>query len=250
VPDQDKDLVHLFVRDLDEIELPPRDRWRLAPRKESLVMKTSRYVLYATAIAAVLVVALIASFALRGGNQVATRPSPTIAAITTSPTPTPTAATASPTPTAGPAGAITGALSYPSEFIPPLTVYAVSVADQNVLFSVDTPRFGADPSVQPTAGPPGPRPSYTIAGVTPGAYYVFAFRRDTFVGNDIPAVYSRFVVDCMQPYEGAQKPIPSSCPNDHTLVQVTVRPGETASRIDVTDWNCSLPGSTCPPRPR
>src|SRR5439155_12691882 len=104
--------------------------------------------------------------------------------------------------------------------------------------------------VQPTAGPAGPRPSYTITGVTPGAYYVFAFRRDTVIGNDIPAVYSRFVVDCMQPSEGAQKPVPSSCPNDHTLVQVNVRPGETVSQIDVTDWNCSLPGSTCPPRPR
>src|SRR5438067_12634676 len=116
MPDQDKNLVHLFVRDLDEIELPPRDRWRVAARKESLVMRASRYVLYATAIAAVLVVALIASFALRAGNQVAASPSPTIAAVTTSPTPTPTAATASPTPPARPAGASPGALAYASEF--------------------------------------------------------------------------------------------------------------------------------------
>ena len=137
MPDQDKDLMHLFVRDLDDIELPPRDMWRPAPRKESQLMKTSRYVLYAGAIAAVLVVALIARFGLRDGNQVAASPSPSASASTSA------AASA----TAGPAGAITGRLGYGSDFVPPLTVYAISVSDANVWFSTDTPRFGNAPPV-------------------------------------------------------------------------------------------------------
>ena len=86
--DRDKDLTNLFVRDLDDIPLPSRDRWRPAPRKESQLMKSSRYVLYAGAIAAVLVVALIASFQLRGSSQVAASPSPT-ASPTSSPAATP-----------------------------------------------------------------------------------------------------------------------------------------------------------------
>ena len=94
---QDKDLTRLFVRDLDDIPLPPRDKWRPAPRKESQLMKSSRYALYAGAIAAVLVIALIASFQLRDSNQVAASPSPT-ASTTTSPAPT--TASSSPTPSA------------------------------------------------------------------------------------------------------------------------------------------------------
>jgi hypothetical protein len=101
MPDQDKDLVHLFVRDLDEIELPPRDLWRPAPRKESHLMKTSRYVLYAGAVAAVLVLALLASFGLRDRNQVTT--SPTSPATTPSPAASATTSpSASGSPTASP----------------------------------------------------------------------------------------------------------------------------------------------------
>ena len=98
--DKDKDLTHLFVRDLDDIPLPSRDRWRPAPRKESQLMKSSRYVLYAGAIAAVLVVALIASFQLRGSNPVAASPSPS---ASTSAAPTPTASPTS-SPAATPIG--------------------------------------------------------------------------------------------------------------------------------------------------
>ena len=79
MPDQDKNLVHLFVRDLDEIELPPRDLWRPAPRKESHLMKTSRYVLYAGAVAAVLLLAILASIGLRDRNEIAASPSPSSA---------------------------------------------------------------------------------------------------------------------------------------------------------------------------
>src|SRR5256886_2251815 len=113
----DKDLVHLFVRDLDDIELPPRDRWRPASRKEPLLMKTGRYVLYASGVAAVLVLALIASFALRGGNQAAATPSPTSPTNTTAPTTS--AATASPGATPASGRYASAGLAYSIELPPP-----------------------------------------------------------------------------------------------------------------------------------
>jgi hypothetical protein len=95
MPDLDRDLIHLFVRDLDDIELPPRDRWRPAPRRESRLMRTGRYVLYASAVVAVLVLALFASFAFRDSNRAAATPSPTLPANTASASvPSPTASVA------------------------------------------------------------------------------------------------------------------------------------------------------------
>jgi hypothetical protein len=94
--DPDRDLIHLFVRDLDDIELPPRHRWRPATRRESHLMRTGRFILYACAVVAVLVIALIASFALRDGNRAAATPSPTAPASTASVSvPSPTASVAS-----------------------------------------------------------------------------------------------------------------------------------------------------------
>jgi len=93
MPERENDLVSLFVRDLDRIELPPRERWRPAQRKESIFMRTSRTILYAGAVAAVLAVALIAGLALRDGGQVAAPPSAT---------PAPSAPTATALPTASP----------------------------------------------------------------------------------------------------------------------------------------------------
>jgi hypothetical protein len=95
--DREKDLVHLFVRDLDDIELPPRDRWRPTRKKESYLVKTSKFVLSAAAVAAVLILALLASFVLRDQNDVAATPSPTSTTNTASPTASaPAGATGSP----------------------------------------------------------------------------------------------------------------------------------------------------------
>jgi len=83
MPDRRSEIVDLFVRDLDKIELPPHDRWRPAHRKESYFAKTSRYVLYAGGVTAVLIAALIVGFGLRDRNSQATAsPSPTPAFIT------------------------------------------------------------------------------------------------------------------------------------------------------------------------
>ena len=243
MPDQDKDLVHLFVRDLDDIELPPRDMWRPAPRKESQLMKTSRYVLYAGAIAAVLVLALIASFGLRDGNQVAASPSPSASASTSA------AASA----TAGPTGAITGRLGYGSDFVPPVTVYAISVSDPSVWFSTDTPRFGNAPPVpgEPT-WPPSGRGTYLISRVTPGTYYVIAYRNDKADPpqlQNLPAAYTRWAARCSSSDPAVPSPPPGPCPYDHSLVPVTVTAGQTVTYIDMVDW-FGPQGGNYPPRPR
>ena len=174
----------------------------------------------------------------------------TAATATATPSATPTAsplATGTPTapPTAVASGLLTGSLGYPSEFIPPLTVYAISVADQRVFFSVDTPRY-------PLATNTPPRPSYTMTGVAPGTYYVLAYRNDdvNVEAKDAPGVYSQFVLQCLQPNAAGSTPAPGCSSNDHSLVPVTVRAGETVPRIDVTDWYYAPPRPSYPPRPR
>jgi len=136
MPDRRSDIVDLFVRDLDQIQVPPHELWRPQPQKESHLMKTGRSVLFAAAVAAVLAVALIVGLGLRDRTvQVAATPSPIAATSTPIPatsapaTPSPVA-TASPVPTAQP-GAITGTFGYPSDFIPAVTVYAISTTDRS-----------------------------------------------------------------------------------------------------------------------
>src|SRR5438874_13437555 len=82
--ERDKDLTHLFVRDLDEIPLPPRDAWRRAQGRESTAMRASRAFLTAGAIAAVLAVALIVGFLLSQRPPRAANPSSSPTPSTTS----------------------------------------------------------------------------------------------------------------------------------------------------------------------
>jgi len=194
--------------------------------------------------AAVVTVILVGILLL--ANRLQTPP----AAIATATAATPTAtATPSATPTAPrtavASGVLTGSLGYPSEFIPPLTVYAISVADQRVFFSVDTPRY-------PLATNTPPRPSYTMTGVAPGTYYVLAYRNDdvNVEAKDAPGVYSQYVLQCLQPNAAGSTPAPGCSSSDHSLVPVTVRASETVPRIDVTDWYYGPVSPSYPPRPR
>jgi hypothetical protein len=175
---------------------------------------------------------------------------PAVAAQTAPPSPSIPAPSPTDLPTATPqAGAITGRLGYPSEFIPPLTVYAISTADQRVWYSADVPRF---PPLLLTPRPtgtfaPGTEPRYTITGVAPGTYYVLAYRNDGQqpVG---PGLYSRRVA-CRT--GGA----PSTCgpADDFSLAIVTVNAGQTTTGIDVEDWvppaGPGQPSPSFPPRP-
>jgi hypothetical protein len=135
--DQDKDLVHLFVRDLDDIDLPARERWRPTSRKESHLMKTGRYVLYASAVAAVLVLALLASFGLRDRDQVAASPSPTSPTSPAASAPigatVPSGATASPIASPASGRYVSAGLGYSIETPPPWhrSICSPAVTQQN-----------------------------------------------------------------------------------------------------------------------
>jgi hypothetical protein len=145
---------------------------------------------------------------------------PTVAAATTTP-----ATTSVPTASSQPAsaGAISGLVGYPAEGHPGLTVYAISTTDKTVWFSVEIPR-GIDPA----------KPSYTISGVRPGTYNLFAAAE----GNErTGGAYTQYVKCGMN----------ASC-SDHTLIDVTVRAGETVRDIEVSDWYA--PASNYPVRPR
>jgi hypothetical protein len=243
MPDRRSEIVDLFVRDLDQIEVPPHDLWRPAPRKESYLMKTSRYVLYAGAVAAVLAVALLVGLGLRDRNvQVAATPSPIAATSTPIPASsapaTPSAVAKGPETTAQP-GAITGRFGYGSDFIPPVTVYAISTTDSRVWYSVNYPGVGNPP--RPTAPPGTPGNTYTLTGVAPGTYWVVAYRNDGQLPD--PGYYSRAAACLSVPNSGG-------CP-DQTLISATVIAGQTTSGVDVVVWGTppGQPSPTIPPRP-
>lgn len=207
-------------------------------------MKSSRIALYATVVTAVLAAALIIGLALGGRpSQVAISPSPI--AATSTPVPATTApATPSPVATASAAqtqtpqlGAISGRLSYPSDFIPPVTVLAINPNDQRIWFSVEFPGYGNPP--RPTAQPGTEARTYTLSGVAPGTYWVVAYRND---GQKPDPGWHTREAECL-------RRTPSGpCP-DQTPVLVTVTAGQTSREIDIVSW---WPGSGLmpPPPPR
>jgi LysM repeat protein len=112
-------------------------------------------------------------------------------------------------------GLISGKLSFPSEHIPPLTVFAIRIDNGlSTFYSINTAENQS---------------SYAIE-VDPGIYNVFAYRGDYAAG------YTKYVTCGM----GA------SC-SDHSLLPVVVKAGKTIKNIDLTDWYA--PSGTFPPRP-
>lgn len=186
------------------------------------------------------------------------------AAPSVSPAPTvptaPVLATASAVPSATastPAtGTITGRLGYPSDFVPPLTVYAISVSDPSVWFATSTPTFGnaavspapgAPPS--PTWPPTGPG-TYVISGVAPGNYWVIAYRNDIAQpsqNQQAPGAYTQRGAKCLSVDASGATPPPGPCQYDSTLIPVTVTAGQTTTHIDIVDW--LFQGGRYPARP-
>jgi hypothetical protein len=120
-----------------------------------------------------------------------------------------------------PTGSISGALSYPSEFIPPLRVVAIDVATAKYYF-VDTVQ-GQD--------------AYQIGNLPIGIYHVVAYTLGgTGLPSQLPAGYS-MAVQC-----GLQ----SGC-DDHSLIDVPVNAGQVTPNIDPTDWYA--PEGVFPPDP-
>jgi hypothetical protein len=150
-------------------------------------------------------------------------------------------------------GAITGRIGYPSEFAPPITVYAIYVNDPNRWFSTNTPFFGSytRPTPSPTPSfaatwPPAGEGMYQLK-VLAGTYYVVGYSNDTGLPKDLPVAYTEWTMRCMSSDPARPSPPPGPCPYPHTLVQVTVPPGQTVRFIDLVDW--SFQGTTYPPRP-
>ena len=105
--DRDKDLTHLFVRDLDEIPLPARGAWRRVSGRETTLMRASRSLLAAGAVVAVLAIALIIGFQLRDRSTTTANPSasPTPSTSGAIAVPSATATASSAVATSGPLGA-------------------------------------------------------------------------------------------------------------------------------------------------
>lgn len=119
------------------------------------------------------------------------------------------------TPTPEP-GSISGTLSYPSEFIPPLRVVAFPVNGFNYRW-VDTMENQS---------------TYQITGLTPGLYHVVAYIMDgTYAGG-----YTQ-MVPCG---------LSASCA-DHSLIEVEVKSGQDAPNVNPGDWYA--PPGTFPAMP-
>lgn len=137
-------------------------------------------------------------------------PSPAQDAATRTPTPT---ITITPTPVPG---SVSGALSYPSEFIPPLRVVAFDV-NGLIYRYVDTMENQS---------------AYQITGLPPGVYHVVAYVMDgSYAGGYTQMVPCGLSADC----------------TDHSLIDVTVEAGKDTPNINPADWYA--PDGTFPPIP-
>ena len=128
----------------------------------------------------------------------------------------PLPATETPASPVSEAGSISGKLSYPSEFIPPLRVVAFNIFDQSYRY-VDT--------IQNQS-------TYQITGLAAGKYHVVAYvMGGGLAGGYTPAVPCGLSVDC----------------TDHSLSAVSVFAGTDTPNIDPGDWYA--PEDSFPPMP-
>ncbi|MGD0609982.1 MAG: hypothetical protein ABSB41_00595 [Anaerolineales bacterium] len=116
-------------------------------------------------------------------------------------------------------GSISGYLSYPGDYIPELRVVAFAAGEPSRYYYADTVQ---NQSV------------YQILNIPAGSYHVIAYRLDPT--STQAAGYSRAVLcgllnTCM----------------DHTLLDVSVAPGQAIGNVDPGDWYA--PAGTYPPRP-
>ena len=179
-------------------------------------------VAFAGAAAIVGVVAIAAILTLRGEPQAAApnvtaSPFPTSSSQPTATTPT--SATTAPIAT----GAITGALAYPSDFIPAMKVFAVSTSDSSKWYRVDTELSRTSLS-------------YTLTNVPAGTYKVYAYTSNSTPSNFAVGSYTEYVRCGMQP----------PCA-DHTVIVITVTAGQTTTGVDLRDWYA--PQGAYPPPP-
>ena len=137
------------------------------------------------------------------------------------PSPLPTGiVTSSPSPKvqAQQTGNISGKLSFPSEGIPPLTVYAFKEGDTSTYYKVATQQN---------------QNTYLIKDVPVGTYVVVAYTNSSpaIGAGYTPAVPCGLNVTC----------------TDHSLIPIVVVSGKTVQDVDVQDWYA--PADAFPGRP-
>lgn len=151
--------------------------------------------------------------------------------LSTTPTAQPTfPSTAEPSPSAPLTGTITGKLSYPSEFIPPLRVVAFSLTDGKAYY-VETAKN---------------QPEYSLQ-VPVGTYYVVSYPHEGIAGNT--GQVDSYTLGGGPFAGGYTQMVPCGLAvgcDDHTLLTVTVTGGQTIT-ADPGDWYA--PEGTFPPMP-
>jgi hypothetical protein len=172
-------------------------------------------------------------FALLACNfGVTTIPSPVVTPtvfLQSSDTPPPPIFTFTPEPSTG---TITGTLSYPSEFLPPMRVVAFSLTDGNAYF-VDTRDHG----------------DYSLE-VPAGTYYVVSYVYKMAVDGNSGQADSYTLNGGMEAAGGYTEMVLCNLYADcapHTLVPVTVAAGQTVEAVNPGDWYA--PSGTFPPMP-
>jgi len=126
-------------------------------------------------------------------------------------------------------GRIRGQLYFPSEYVPPLAVYAVALSeDKNENENRNGGRFYR---VDTLMVPPG-EPSYEIPLVEPGTYYVYGY--PTSDEAPLGGSYS-YLAACEA---GHLAPPPGGCWEEpqHDLAPVEVRAGQAVEEINLFDW--------------
>jgi Putative peptidoglycan binding domain len=116
-------------------------------------------------------------------------------------------------------GTISGKLGYPAEGIPALVVVAFPAEGAGPFYAIETEEN---------------QQQFTIAGITPGVYHVVAYRAErtgTLTGGYTQAVPCGLSVTC----------------TNHSLLPIEVKPGQTISGVEVTDWYA--PDGAFPPLP-
>lgn len=127
-------------------------------------------------------------------------------------------------------GTITGKLSYPSEFIPPLRVVAFSLTDGKAYF-IDTAKNQLEYSID----------------VPAGSYYVVSYLHEGVAGNT--GQVDSYTLSGGPFAGGYTQMVPCGLAvgcDDHTLLTVGVTAGQTAT-ADPADWYA--PEGTFPPMP-
>lgn len=142
----------------------------------------------------------------------------TAMASVASPTTIPAGAPSPMVPTVPATGGISGHLSYPGSFIPPLRVVAFDAVKPATYFYVDTLQNRSD---------------YTISGLPAGVYHVVSYRIDD---PNLAGVYTQ-MVPCGLAY---------GC-NDHGFIDARVTAGSVTTGIDPGDWYA--PAGTFPAMP-